>query len=188
MLDTRSPDEYGLGHLCGSVNVGLEGRFAEYAGDVIRPDQAVVVIAAGEDAAAEAKMRLGRIGFDRVLGALTDPVATFVQRPELVEPSARITAAELAARLDDIEGLQVVDVRSDGEARLGMVPGAKVVPLARLLDRLGELDPAAPTVVHCAGGYRSSIAASVLRANGFADVSDLIGGFAAWSASGQPAA
>lgn len=188
VLDTRSPDEFGLGHLRGSVNVGLEGRFAEYAGDVIRPDQAVAIIADGEDAAAEAMVRLGRIGFDKVLGALIDPVAAFVQRPELVEPSARITAAELAARLDDIEGLQVVDVRSDGEARLGMVPSARVVPLARLLDRLGELDPAAPTVVHCAGGYRSSIATSVLRANGFADVSDLIGGYAAWSASRQSAA
>ena len=185
VLDTRSPDGFGLGHMRRSVNVGLEGRFAEYAGDVIRPDQAVVLIADGPAAAAEAKVRLGRIGFDKVLGALSTPTAAFLGRPDLIEPSARISAADLADRLAEVDGLQVVDVRNDGEARLGMIPGARVVPLARLLDRLGELDPSAPTVVHCAGGYRSSIAASVLRANGFADVSDLIGGFTAWQQTGR---
>jgi glyoxylase-like metal-dependent hydrolase (beta-lactamase superfamily II)/rhodanese-related sulfurtransferase len=186
VLDTRSPEEFALAHLRGSVNVGLAGRFAEYAGDVIRPDQAVVIVADGPDAAAEAKTRLARIGFDRVLGALSGPDAAFIHRPDLVEPSARITAADLAARIVDLPGLQIVDVRNDGEARLGMLEGAHVMPLPRLLDRLGELDPGAPTVVHCAGGYRSSIAASVLRANGFSDVSDLIGGFGAWSAAGLP--
>lgn len=188
LLDTRRPEEFALAHLRGAVNVGLEGRFAEYAGDVIGPDQAVVVIADGAEAAAEAKVRLGRIGFDRILGALSDPEAGFLQRPELVEPSARITAAELASRIEDLPGLQVVDVRNEGEARLGMIPGATVVPLPRLLESLSALDTSAPTVVHCAGGYRSSIAASVLRAKGFEDVSDLIGGFGAWLSSGQSTA
>lgn len=187
VLDTRSPEDFALAHLKGSVNVGLEGRFAEYAGDVIRPDQAVVIIAEGPDSANEAKTRLGRIGFDRVLGALTSPDAAFLERPDRVEPSARITASDLADRIVDLPGLQIIDVRNEGEARLGMIAGARVVPLPRLLDRLGELDAAAPTVVHCAGGYRSSIAASVLRANGFSDVSDLIGGFGAWSTAGLPA-
>ncbi|MFN0028990.1 MAG: rhodanese-like domain-containing protein [Acidimicrobiales bacterium] len=186
LLDTRRPEEFALAHLRGAVNVGLEGRFAEYAGDVIRPDQAVVVIADGTAAAAEARVRLGRIGFDRVLGALSEPEAGFLQRPDRVGPSARITAAELAARIEDLPGLQILDVRNEGEARLGMIPGATVVPLPRLIGSLSALDPTAPTVVHCAGGYRSSIAASVLRANGFEDVSDLIGGFGAWLSSGGP--
>ena len=185
VLDTRTPGEFALGHLRGSVNVGLEGRFAEYAGDVIRPEQTVVLVADGPEAAAEARIRLGRIGFDRVDGALLDPIAAFLARPELVEPSTRITVAELAERRDSIDGLQIVDVRNEGEARVsGVVPGAHIVPLPRLLDRLGELDPAAPTVVHCAGGYRSSVAASLLRTAGFADVSDLVGGFGAWAAAG----
>lgn len=188
VVDTRSPAEFELGHLRGSVNVGLEGRFAEYAGDVIRPDQSVVLVADGTAAAAEAKLRLGRIGFDRVLGAVTDPVAALLGRPEHAAPSARITATELGERMADLPGLQILDVRNEGEARLGVIPGAVVIPLARLLDRLDELDHAAPTVVHCAGGYRSSIAASVLRAKGFADVSDLAGGFAAWLSTGLPVA
>ena len=182
------PAEFELGHLRGSVNVGLEGRFAEYAGDVIRPDQAVVLLANGDLAATEAKLRLGRIGFDRVLGAVTDPLAAFLSHPERVDPSPRITATELGERIADLAGLQILDARNEGEARLGVIPGATVIPLARMLDRLNELDPAAPTVVHCAGGYRSSIAASVLRANGFADVSDLAGGFTAWLGAGNAVA
>jgi hydroxyacylglutathione hydrolase len=185
VLDTRPPADFALGHLRGSVNVGLEGRFAEYAGDVIRPDQSVVLV--GEDGTAtEAKVRLARIGFDRVLGALTDPIESFLRRPDLVEQSARISAPELAERRRELQGLQVVDIRNEGEARLGMIPGALVVPLARLLARLDELDRTAPTVVHCAGGYRSSIGTSVLRANGFTDVSDLLGGYAAWAAAELP--
>jgi len=183
IIDTRNPDDFALGHLRGAVNVGLDGRFAEYAGDVIRPEQAVVVLADGAEAAAEATMRLGRIGFDRVLGALTNPAAVLLARPDLVEPSARITAAALAERLVSLPDLQVVDVRNVGETEVGMIPGAELMPLPRLVDRLAELDPKRPTVVHCAGGYRSSVAASLLRANGFSDVSDLIGGYNAWAAS-----
>ena len=183
VLDTRSPNEFAQGHLRGSVNVGLEGRFAEYAGDVIRPDQSVLLVSA-PGSEVEARVRLGRIGFDRIVGALDGPQAAFVARPDVVEGTPKITALELAARRNDIEHLQIVDIRNEGEARLGMIPGAVVVPLARLLARLGELDQKAPTVVHCAGGYRSSIGASVLLANGFRDVSDLSGGFAAWAAAG----
>jgi hydroxyacylglutathione hydrolase len=80
--------------------------------------------------------------------------------------------------------LQLVDVRGPGEVAAGKIAGAIEVPLARILDRLAELDPAAPTVVYCAGGYRSMIAASVMRAAGFDDVSDLVGGFAAWDHAG----
>jgi len=185
VLDTRPPADFALGHLRGSVNVGLEGRFAEYAGDVIRPDQSVILV--GEDGTeTEAKVRLARIGFDRVLGALAEPIESFVRNPDLVEQSARISAPELAARQRELDRLQIVDIRNEGEARLGMIPGATVVPLARLLARLDELDRTAPTVVHCAGGYRSSIGTSVLRANGFTDVSDLLGGYAAWAAAELP--
>jgi hydroxyacylglutathione hydrolase len=185
VVDTRSPSEFAFAHLQGSVNVGLDGRFAEYAGDVIRPDQAVVLLG-DADAVSEARIRLGRIGFDRVLGALDEPEAAFLAHREVVGPSARIAAADLEARRATIPDLQIVDVRNEGEAALGRIPGSRLVPLARLVDRLGELDPSAPTVVHCAGGYRSSIAASVLRANGFTDVSDLLGGFAAWSTATTP--
>lgn len=185
VLDARSPESFASGHLRGSVNVGLDGRFAEYAGDVVRPGESIVVVA-DEGRATEAKVRLARIGFDDVVGAVEDVERLLAERPELGERATRLAAADLAAWRHDEPSLQVVDVRGPGEVELGVVPGARPVPLARLLDRYGELDPAAPTVVYCAGGYRSSIAASLLRSKGFAQVADLQGGFAAWEAAGLP--
>jgi rhodanese-related sulfurtransferase len=88
----------------------------------------------------------------------------------------------------DEPSLQLVDLRNPGELEAGTIPGARSIPLARLLDHVDELDPTAPTVVFCAGGYRSSIGASALRTQGFQDVSDLLGGYPAWTRTGHPTA
>jgi hydroxyacylglutathione hydrolase len=183
LIDTRSPESYASGHLRGSVNVGLDGRFAEYAGDVVRPGQQVVLL--GDiGRGTEAKVRLARIGFDAVAGAVDDVERALADRPELAVPARRLPAREVAGWLADDPEVQVVDVRSPGEvADTGTLPGARLIPLPQLLDHVDELDPAAPTVVYCAGGYRSSIAASSLRAHGFATVADLIGGYGAWAAA-----
>jgi len=172
LLDTRSPDEFSLAHLQGSINVGLEGRFAEYAGAVLDPS-APIVLVSDPGTELEAKLRLARIGFDNVAGALADPLLVFVQHPELVGQAMRRTAS-------DLRDAVLVDVRGPAETERGIVPGARVIPLARLVEDLDQLDPDAPTIVYCAGGYRSSIAASLLRAHGFRDVSDVIGGYAAY--------
>jgi hydroxyacylglutathione hydrolase len=185
VLDTRDQMTFAGGHLQGSIDVGLEGRFAEYAGEVIDPDTPIILV--GEpNTEAEARTRLARIGFDNVVGALDDYVAAFIEHPEVVARSSRLTAEELADRREHVPEIQLVDVRNPGELEInGTIPGAVHIPLAQLLARRGELDPALPTVVFCAGGYRSSIAASALRAHGFEDVSDLLGGFPAWAASGH---
>jgi rhodanese-related sulfurtransferase len=150
---------------------------------VLRPDQSIVLV--GDPATArEARVRLGRIGFDRVVGhlVLDDPAAELGARPDLTETSSRITVAGLRARLDGAGETVLLDVRGPGEVRAeGGIPGARTVPLPRLADAAGDLEPGATTVVYCATGYRSSVAASLLRARGFADVSDLLGGYAAWS-------
>jgi hydroxyacylglutathione hydrolase len=187
LLDVRTNAEFAAGHLVGSVNVGLDGRFAEYVGTVVDPDTEIVVIA-DPGTAAEAKLRLARIGFDRVIGTLEGPESALVTRPEVATRSSRLTAAELSRRLDDTEGLQVVDLRNQGERITGSLPGAAHIPLAALRSRVGELDLDRPILVHCAGGYRSSIAASWLEAQGATDVSDLLGGFGAWADAGQPVA
>ncbi|MBL8774313.1 MAG: MBL fold metallo-hydrolase [Acidimicrobiales bacterium] len=176
VLDTRDANEYSIGHLAGSLNVGAGGRFAEYAGSVVGPDTPIVLVTdpGGE---LEAKVRLARIGFDTVVGALAEPVASFLAHPDVVETSTRVTAAELEAALGEVT---LVDVRNPGEVKLGMIDGARHVPVAELRDRLGELDPEAPTVVYCAGGYRSILASSLLRSAGFTQVSDLLGGYGAW--------
>ncbi len=185
VLDTRDASTFAQGHLIGSYNVGLAGRYAEYAGDVLTPDQAIILVAeAGTEL--EAKNRLARIGFDNVVGCLSDQLTAFLGHPAWIASASRLTTAELAARRETVDGLQVVDVRGPGEVAAGKVLGAHEVPLPRILDRLAELDPRAPTVVYCAGGYRSMIAASVMRAAGFQDVSDLIGGYGAWEQAGLP--
>jgi rhodanese-related sulfurtransferase len=183
LLDTRAPESFASGHLRGSVNVGLDGRFAEYAGDVVRPGEQVVLLGdAGRGT--EARVRLARIGFDAVIGEVGDIETVLATRPELAEAAQRLPASEVAAWLEDDASLQVVDVRNPGETSVtGSVPGATLVPLPQLLDRLHELDPSRPTVVYCAGGYRSSVAASTLRAHGFTTVADLIGGYGAWAST-----
>jgi hydroxyacylglutathione hydrolase len=182
VLDGRPDTAFAASHLRGSINVGLGGRFAEYAGEVIAPGTPIVLVTEpGREA--EATMRLARIGFDQVVGALADPLVAFADHPEHVTSLSRLPAAVLAERMANVPGLQIVDVRNAGEVANGSIAGARTIPLPALVRRLDELDPAAPTVVYCAGGYRSAIASSLLRSKGFADVSDLLGGFGAWSGS-----
>jgi hydroxyacylglutathione hydrolase len=180
LLDTRAPESFASGHLRGSINVGLDGRFAEYAGDIIRPGQQVVLLGdAGRGT--EAKIRLARIGFDDVAGEVSEIEAVLAAHPELATSARRLPATDVAAWLAEDPLLQVVDVRNPAEVKLGgALPGARNLPLPQLLDHLEELDPVRPTVVYCAGGYRSSVAASLLQAHGFSHVADLIGGYAAW--------
>ncbi len=185
LIDGRSPEAFASGHVAGSVNVGLDGRFAEYAGDVVRPGQPVVVLT-DEGRDTEARVRLARIGFDRVRGSIVDVERVLAEHPDLAERANRLSAADLDAwRLDDPD-LQIVDIRGPGELEVGVVPDAVLMPLAQLLDRHGELDRSAAVVVYCAGGYRSSIGASLLRSLGFERVADLQGGFDAWGAGGFP--
>ena len=176
IIDTRESQYFAAGHLNGSVNVGLAGRYAEYAGSVINPDEDIVIIT-DAGLALEAKVRLARIGYDRVVGHfLADNLADV---PSEVGRASRLTASEFLDRQRSVANLQIIDVRGDGEFAINHLPQAINIPVSQLRKRLAELDPLVPTVVYCAGGYRSSIAASVLRANGFRDVSDVLGGFEA---------
>lgn len=180
LLDGRDAEEFGRGHFAGSINVGLNGRYAEFAGSVV-PANVDIIIVVADGFEREAKNRLARIGFDRVVGYLPHPAATMASNPERVQRASRITAREFEQRRDDIDGLQLVDIRNPGEFALGTITGASHIPVSQIPTRLGELDPHAPTVVFCAGGYRSSVGASVLRHAGFSDVTDILGGYSAWS-------
>jgi len=178
VIDGRSAEMFASGHLRGSINVGLDGRFAEYAGDVLRPGQSVIVITdPGREN--EARIRLARIGFDHVIGALHNIDRVLIDHPELAEQASRVTASEVDDWRHSEPGLQIVDVRNPGEVEAGAIDGAINLPLPQLLDRLGELDQARPTIVYCAGGYRSATAASLLRTRGFTTVADIYGGYGA---------
>ena len=162
LVDGRNPEEFALGHLRGAVNIGLEGRYAEFAGSVIKPDVDIVLFAEpGQEL--EGKNRLARIGFDRVVGCVTDPERAMFEHQQDVQVASRLTTAAFGERAANVPDLQIVDVRNPGEAEAGMIPGAVNIPVGQLPDRLGELDPARPTVVYCAGGYRSAIASRALK-------------------------
>jgi hydroxyacylglutathione hydrolase len=185
LLDGRTPEDFARGHLRGSLNVGLAGRYAEFAGSVV-PSDVDIVLVVDPGFETEARNRLARIGFDRVVGYLANPLAVMAEHPERTQRASRLTAAEFVQRRAEIAGLQVVDIRNPGEFALGSIAGAIPIPVGQLPSRAGELDPTAATVVFCAGGYRSSVGASVLRHAGFSDVSDLIGGYGAWVDANRP--
>jgi hydroxyacylglutathione hydrolase len=186
LVDGREPEEFARGHIVGAINVGLEGRYAEFAGSIVPSDRDIVLfVEPGYEL--EAKNRLGRIGFDRVVGAVADPYRVLTEHTDQVQVASRLSTPAFEARVAELESVQLVDVRNPGEYALGTIPGAVNIPVGQLPDRLDELDPGVPTVVFCAGGYRSSVAASLLRADGIADVSDILGGYGAWSTTVQPA-
>jgi hydroxyacylglutathione hydrolase len=182
VIDSRDDMSFATGYLRGSVNVGLSGRFAEYVGEVMDPGTPIVLI--GEPGTeSEAKMRLARIGFDNVLGALNDPMRAFFENPSVVEHQSRLSVEAFNNRIATVKGLTLVDIRNAGEVELGTIHNSRHISLPSLLKRIDELDKTAPLVVFCQGGYRSSIASSLLKSHGFTDVSDLIGGYTAWSAA-----
>jgi hydroxyacylglutathione hydrolase len=188
VLDTRDPAEFAAAHLAGSINVGLGGTYATWAGSVLNPEKPIVVIAdPGRER--EAAMRLGRIGFDQVVGYLEDGLHTLESRPELTVSTERLSPQVAADRMTASVGEQsplLVDVRAPGERQQKRIAGSVSIPLTHLGERLTELPADRPLIVYCAGGYRSSIAASVLQHHGFTRVSEIAGGIAAWEAGKLP--
>ena len=185
LLDVRDAIDFEGAHLDGSLNIALGGKYATWCGTLLSQQRPIVVIAepGGQQ---EAVMRLGRIGFDNVAGFLQGGMAALADRPQLVKSTQRITAVALAERLATALPPVVLDVRTEQEWSAGHIAGSLNVPLNHLRDRMAELPADRPVVVHCEGGYRSAIAASLLAERGRADVMDLVGGFKAWAASKLP--
>lgn len=179
ILDTREPTEFAACHLPASINIGLSGQFATWAGTVLEPGRQCVIIAE-KGREKEAALRLGRIGFDCLAGYLEGGTDALAARPDLTTAARRVTADELAEMLSGEAPPLVLDVRADSERDRAHIPGSMHIPLPQLASRLDEIPRERKLVVHCAGGYRSSIAASILRLNGFSEVPDLIGGMSAW--------
>jgi hydroxyacylglutathione hydrolase len=185
VLDTRDPSEYAAAHLAGSVNIGLGGQYATWAGTVLNREQPIVIVAdPGREH--ESAIRLGRIGFDHVAGYLEEGLRSLESRPELTVTTERLSAPLAAERLAGADPPLAVDVRTPGERAAKRIDGSVSIPLNHLVERLGELPAGRPLVVFCAGGYRSSIAASLLQRHGFQAVSEIAGGMAAWETAKLP--
>lgn len=187
VLDVRSGTEFAKGHVAGSINVGLGGQYATWAGTVLDPKLPMVIVAdPGREQ--EAALRLGRIGFDNVKGFLKDGMVSLAEHPELLRTTEQMSASMLADERASGKPPLVVDVRSPREWAAKHVEGSVNLPLSQLRDRMGEVPRDRRIAVHCAGGYRSSIAASLMARAGVGHVAELAGGMAAWEAAKLPVA
>jgi hydroxyacylglutathione hydrolase len=181
VLDVRSVAEFGAGHIPGSWNIGLGGQFAPWSGALIDPDQVVVLVSNGTAEIDEARVRLARVGLHNVVGYLDGGIAAWHGAKFPLDKIEQITPDIGEAIVSDTV---VIDVRRAAEYFAGHLPQAKNIPLPDLLHCLTELPKDKGISVICASGYRSSIAASILQANGFETVVNLAGGTKAWESYG----
>ena len=181
VLDTRDPAMFAASHLAGSINIGLVGQYATWAGTLLSHDVPIVIVA-DPGLERDAALRLGRIGFDNVAGFLEHGLAVLSDRQDLMQSTERLAPDALSARLQSSCPPVLLDVRAADERASGAIAGSMHMPLNQLAVRLGEIPRDRPVVVHCAGGYRSSIAASVLQRAGI-PAGELAGGIAAWDSA-----
>ncbi len=185
ILDTRDPGEFAASHLVGSINIGLGGQYATWAGTVLDRDHPIVIIAdPGREN--EAATRLGRIGFDHVVGYLKDGLHSLKSRPELTVATERVSAPYAAELLSSPEPPVAIDVRTPQEREQKHIAGSLGVPLNHLVENLGKIPKDRSLLVYCAGGYRSSIAASLLQRGGFDRVGEIAGGIVGWESANLP--
>jgi hydroxyacylglutathione hydrolase len=172
VLDTRPAAVYAAGHVPGSLQIGLGGQFAAWAGALIGLDRDVVLVC--EDDVEEARLRLARVGIDRVVGYLD------LHAGHPLVPMQQIEVQELKRRKDEF---CIVDVRRKSEWEAGHIEGAVLMPLDELRTSCEKLDRSRKLAVHCKGGFRSAIACSLLLSTGFPHVFNILGGYDAWVAS-----
>jgi hydroxyacylglutathione hydrolase len=185
ILDTRDADEFGAAHLAGSVNIGLGGQYATWAGTMLNHEHPIVIIAApGREN--ESAVRLGRIGFDNVAGYLRNGLQSLESRPDLVVFIERLSPQFAAEMFASNQPPLAIDVRAPREREQKHIDGSLSMPLNHFVRDMKALPKDRALLVYCAGGYRSSIAASVLMASGFDSVCEIAGGLAAWESANLP--
>jgi len=187
ILDVRDAAEYAKGHLAGSINIGLSGQYATWAGSVLNSTKPIVIIAEpGREQ--EAALRLGRIGFDHVKGYLKDGMGALAERQDLVWSTERVSPPMLADELAAQNPPVVIDIRTPREFTKAHLTNSINLPLSQLQQRMDEVPRDRRIAIHCAGGYRSSIAASILNQHGITNLIELAGGITAWEAAKLPLA
>jgi rhodanese-related sulfurtransferase len=185
VLDVRAPEDFAAGHVPNSIFIGLDGNFAPWVGELIVDVQQPILLVAPEGREEEAVTRLARVGFDQTLGFLQGGISAWQAAGKALESVHSISAAqfesEYAANRD-----RVFDVRKPGEYQSEHIDGAHHAPLSSLNRHLAEFPDTSPFYLHCAGGYRSMIASSMLKARGIHNMIDVQGGYGAISETQIP--
>jgi glyoxylase-like metal-dependent hydrolase (beta-lactamase superfamily II)/rhodanese-related sulfurtransferase len=180
VLDTRPAAQYGAGHVPGSLNIGLSGQFASWAGALISPQAPILLVSEEKDQVLEARTRLARVGVENVAGYLAGGLLEWHRAGLPLATTEQIGVEELDARIREGLAGRVVDVRRPGEWQAGHIVDAVHVPLNTLGERAAALPKDQPVALICAGGYRSSIGTSILEQQGFTKITNVVGGMAAW--------
>ncbi|HNP97455.1 MAG TPA: MBL fold metallo-hydrolase [Bacteroidia bacterium] len=174
VLDTRNPEDFEKGFIPGSVNIGLNGMFAVWVGTVVDiRKQLVLVCDPGKEE--EAVQRLARVGYENVRGYLMGGFPEWIRAGKKTDTVISVSPADFASKVN--EGASVLDVRKYTEAESGHIKGATVLPLADLKSNLSSVPKNETVYIHCAGGYRSMIAASLMKADGYSNVVNVYGGW-----------
>ena len=188
VLDTRPVMEFAVAHVPGSLHIGLSGQYASWAARLLGLDRRIVLVGESPEHVRESQLRLARVGIEKVQAFLEGGISGWVESGLELDYIPQVSVdefAELVAKEQDHIG--VLDVREPGEVAAGAIEGSVRIPLGQLPARATELNRDQLLVVHCKGGYRSSIATSILRQHGYRDVANLTGGFDAWLAARQAA-
>ncbi len=189
VLDTRPAMQFAVAHVPGSIHIALSGQYASWAARILGLDKRIILVGEDADHLRESQMRLARVGIENVKAYLEDGIAGWIGEGYELDYIPQISVQEFS-ELREIEKdhIAVLDVREPGEVEAGAIANSVRIPLGQLPNRTAELDASKLIVVHCKGGYRSSIATSILRRAGFRDIANLTGGFDAWKAAAAAAA
>lgn len=178
VLDVRPQSDYIKGHIPNSIFIGLNGQFAPWVGALITDIKQPIILITPEGKEAEAVTRLSRVGYDNTLGYLDGGLEAWINAGKAIDSLESISADEFANRAED-GALNVLDVRKDGEYASMHLEGAQHLPLDFINERMNEIDKHKTYYIHCAGGYRSVIFASIIKARGYTNLIDIAGGFGA---------
>jgi hydroxyacylglutathione hydrolase len=187
VVDTRPAMQFAVAHVPGSIHIALTGQYASWAARILGLNKRLIIAGEDPEHVRESQLRLARVGAENVVGYLADGVAGWIKNGFELDYIPQISVQEfIELREQEPDWVALVDVREMGERAGGAIAESISIPLGKLEARAAELNREKLLVVHCKGGYRSSIATSILRRAGFQNVANLTGGFDAWRAANLP--
>jgi hydroxyacylglutathione hydrolase len=185
VVDTRPAIQFAVAYVPGSVHIALTGQYASWAARILGLDTPLIIAGEDPEHIRESQLRLARVGVENIAGYLADGVVGWIKNGFELDYIPQISIQDFVElRSRERDRVAVLDVREPGELTNGAIENSLFIPLGKLKSRTAELDRKKLLVVHCKGGYRSSIATSLLRRAGFRDIANLTGGFDAWKAAG----